>query len=59
MNQASVKMIKQANDIKKSERGIITDVNDQITDAQKKMMQYDRRQVITRESDLGNGPAPF
>ena len=59
MNQASVKMIKQANDIKKSERGIIADVNDQITDAQKKMMQYDRRQVITRESDLGNGPAPF
>ena len=32
-DDSSVKMIKQANDIKKSERGIIADVNDQITDA--------------------------
>ena len=63
MNEANAKLQQTQDNIKDANRETQQKVNQKINELNKKqndyIKNYDRRQVITRESDLGNGPEPM
>ena len=63
MNEANAKLQQTQDNIKDANREAQQEVNQKINELVKKrndyIKKYDRRQVITRESDLGDGPVPM
>ena len=37
----------------------LNETNNKLEKTKNKLKNFDRRQIITRESDLGNGPEPM